>query len=455
MNGVLIASLYAPNGNPQPGPKFDYKLAWMERLAAHAADALRRRRAGRAGRRLQRRADRPRHLSDQVLRQGRAGAAGKPRAPSAHPRAGLDRRDPHAASGRADVHVLGLHAEPLAARRRPAPRSSAAERRGREAPGRAPASTARCAARTAPAIMRRPGSCCSDAAERAADREQPARQRAQASGRAKRRAAKPAPSARPLLVDRRRFLRAPLLSRAAEDHPARSGGKPAGAILGFANFLLRLLSGGAAARRAGRLGHAGRRRPIGTRHFPPIRAGASSTTRCSSSSTSLPEFVAACGFANAKAAGYEADDFLAAAVAAEEKRGGTALVASGDRDTFQLASERTTILYPVRAGEMARIGPAEVRARYGVEPAAGAGFHRAARRSVRQAAGRARRRRARRRGPAAQIRHAGSSLAAGRFPAQAEQLRLFRDIATMNRQGAAAAPARPDAHLGEGRRARP
>src|SRR6185437_7068350 len=37
VNGVLIASLYAPNGNPQPGPKFDYKLAWMERLATHAA----------------------------------------------------------------------------------------------------------------------------------------------------------------------------------------------------------------------------------------------------------------------------------------------------------------------------------------------------------------------------------------------------------------------------------
>ena len=91
----------------------------------------------------------------------------------------------------------------------------------------------------------------------------------------------------------------------------------------------------------------------------------------------LPEFVAACGFANAKGAGYEADDFLAAAVAAEERRGGTALVASGDRDTFQLASERRRSFIPVRAGEMARIGPAEVRERYGVEPEAGAGFHRA------------------------------------------------------------------------------
>ena len=37
VNGVLVAAIYLPNGNPQPGPKFDYKLAWFERLIAHAA----------------------------------------------------------------------------------------------------------------------------------------------------------------------------------------------------------------------------------------------------------------------------------------------------------------------------------------------------------------------------------------------------------------------------------
>ncbi|MBW3559139.1 MAG: exodeoxyribonuclease III [Proteobacteria bacterium] len=37
VRGVLIGCLYAPNGNPQPGPKFDYKLAWLDRLTAHAA----------------------------------------------------------------------------------------------------------------------------------------------------------------------------------------------------------------------------------------------------------------------------------------------------------------------------------------------------------------------------------------------------------------------------------
>ena len=38
VNGLLVASIYAPNGNPHPGPKFDYKLAWLKRLNAHAAE---------------------------------------------------------------------------------------------------------------------------------------------------------------------------------------------------------------------------------------------------------------------------------------------------------------------------------------------------------------------------------------------------------------------------------
>ena len=40
VNGVIVTSLYAPNGNPQPGPKFDYKLAWLKRLQTHAAKFL-------------------------------------------------------------------------------------------------------------------------------------------------------------------------------------------------------------------------------------------------------------------------------------------------------------------------------------------------------------------------------------------------------------------------------
>lgn len=40
VNGVLVGGLYLPNGNPQPGPRFDYKLAWLARLHAHAATLI-------------------------------------------------------------------------------------------------------------------------------------------------------------------------------------------------------------------------------------------------------------------------------------------------------------------------------------------------------------------------------------------------------------------------------
>jgi DNA polymerase-1 len=147
----------------------------------------------------------------------------------------------------------------------------------------------------------------------------------------------------------------------------------------------------------------------------------------------LPQVVEAAGFGAAKAVGYEADDFLAAAVASEEARGGTALVATSDRDAFQLASSQTTILQPVRGvSELARIGPAEVRERYGVDPeqvpdfialrgdpsdklpgAAGVGPKKAA--DI--------------------LREYGSleaALAAGRFSAEAEDLRLYRRIAALD-----------------------
>jgi exodeoxyribonuclease III len=40
VRGIVVTSLYLPNGNPQPGPKFDFKLAWFKRLRAHAAKLL-------------------------------------------------------------------------------------------------------------------------------------------------------------------------------------------------------------------------------------------------------------------------------------------------------------------------------------------------------------------------------------------------------------------------------
>ncbi len=83
----------------------------------------------------------------------------------------------------------------------------------------------------------------------------------------------------------------------------------------------------------------------------------------------LPEVVEALGFGWSKEAGYEADDFCAAAAAAEEERGGTTLVLTSDRDLYQLATSKTTILRPKRGvSELERVGPAEVREIYGVSP---------------------------------------------------------------------------------------
>lgn len=147
----------------------------------------------------------------------------------------------------------------------------------------------------------------------------------------------------------------------------RGGNRGGGAIVGFANLLLRLYE--SEQPRAVLVGWDTLDSPnFRQRLFPSYQGGRQFDAELVEQLGVLPAFVAACGFANAKTSGYEADDFLAAAVASEERRGGTALIASGDRDAFQLASDATTILHPVKAGEMARIGPAEVRERYGVEP---------------------------------------------------------------------------------------
>jgi len=211
----------------------------------------------------------------------------------------------------------------------------------------------------------------------------------------------------------------------------RRGNNGAGAILGFANFLLRLYA--QEKPRAVLVGWDTLDAPT-YRHraLETYQSGRRFDAELLEQLDVLPQFVAACGFAYAKAAGYEADDFLAAAVAQEERRGGTAVVASGDRDAFQLASDRTTILQPVRAGVMARIGPAEVRERYGVDPEQVPDFI-----ALRgdpsdkipgvPGVGP--------KGAASLLRRHGSleaALANGSFAAQAEKLRLYRSIATMD-----------------------
>jgi len=134
-----------------------------------------------------------------------------------------------------------------------------------------------------------------------------------------------------------------------------------------------------------------------------------------------------------KAAGFEADDFLGAAVAAERERGGTALVATSDRDAYQLVADDVTIIQPVKGvSEVARIGPAEVRERYGVEPAQVTDFI-ALRGDPSDKIPGARGVGAKT--AAALLAQYGSLdalLEAGRFEAEAEALRSYRHVATFD-----------------------
>jgi len=221
----------------------------------------------------------------------------------------------------------------------------------------------------------------------------------------------------------------------------RKGNRGGGAIIGFSNFLLNLYAGERP--RAVLVGWDTLGAPTYRQElFPAYQGGRQFDEELVEQLDILPELVAACGFANAKAAGYEADDFLAAAAAAEEGRGGHALVASGDRDAYQLASGRTLILHPVRAGEMARIGPAEVRERYGVEPKQVPDFIALRGDPSDRLPG------ARGVGPkgaAALLRKYATledAFADGQLAGQADQLRMYRRIATMD--AAAALPALDD-----------
>jgi DNA polymerase-1 len=211
----------------------------------------------------------------------------------------------------------------------------------------------------------------------------------------------------------------------------RQGNRGGGAIVGFGNLLVRLFE--AEQPRAVLVGWDSLRVPnFRQRLFPAYQTGRQFDDELIDQLELLPELVTACGFANGKADSYEADDFLAAAVAAEQRRAGIVLVASGDRDAFQLAASSTTILHPVRAGEMARIGPDEVRARYGVAPEQVPDFIALRGDPADRIPG------ARGVGPkgAATLLHRYGTLEAaiaeGRFAEQADELRLYKKIATMD-----------------------
>jgi DNA polymerase-1 len=219
----------------------------------------------------------------------------------------------------------------------------------------------------------------------------------------------------------------------------RAEGRPSNAIVGLSNFLMRLWE--SEQPRAVVVGWDTLEVPT-YRHelFAGYQAGRVFDDALLEQLALLPQLVESFGFVAAKGAGYEADDFLAAAVQAEEARGGDAVVVTSDRDSFQLASEQTTILQPTRGvSQLARIGPAEVRERYGVEPEQVPDFIALRGDPSDRLPG------ARGVGPktAASLLGQYGTLEAmldeGRFAAQADELRMYRQMATLD----ASAPLRP------------
>jgi 5'-3' exonuclease len=212
----------------------------------------------------------------------------------------------------------------------------------------------------------------------------------------------------------------------------RAEGRPSNMIVGLSNFLMRLWE--SEQPRAVVVGWDTLEVPT-YRHelFEGYQAGRVFDDALLEQLALLPQLVESFGFVAAKGAGYEADDFLAAAVQAEEARGGDAVVVTSDRDSFQLASDRTTILQPTRGvSQLARIGPAEVRERYGVEPKQVPDFIALRGDPSDRLPG------AKGVGPKtaasllAQYGTLEAMLEQGRFAAQADELRMYRHMATLD-----------------------
>ena len=105
--------------------------------------------------------------------------------------------------------------------------------------------------------------------------------------------------------------------------------------------------------------------------FPEYKANRASTPdEFRSQMTYLHEFIDGCGIEHFQLEGYEADDLIATISKKAEKDGFEILICTGDRDSFQLVNEKTTVLYPKRGvSEMARMTPDAVFEKYGMTPA--------------------------------------------------------------------------------------
>ena len=174
-------------------------------------------------------------------------------------------------------------------------------------------------------------------------------------------------SKRLLLIDGHSMAYRAFYALPAENFTTAQG-QHTNAIYGFATMLLSLLSSEKPTHVA--VAFDVSRKTFRSEIFPEYKANRAKTPdEFRSQMSYLHELVSAFGITQFEVEGYEADDILATIAKQAEKEGAEVLICTGDRDSFQLVNEKTTVLYPKRGvSDLARMTPEAVQEKYGMSP---------------------------------------------------------------------------------------
>ena len=147
-----------------------------------------------------------------------------------------------------------------------------------------------------------------------------------------------------------------------------SSGQPTNAIYGFASMLINLIKEEKPTHIA--VAFDVSRKTFRSEKFPEYKANRASTPdEFRSQMSHINEMVTCFGIKQYELEGYEADDIIATFTKSAEKSNYEVLICTGDRDSFQLVNNKTTVLYPKKGvTEMARMTPDAVKEKYGLTP---------------------------------------------------------------------------------------
>ena len=174
-------------------------------------------------------------------------------------------------------------------------------------------------------------------------------------------------SKRLLLIDGHSMAYRAFYALPAENFTTASG-QHTNAIYGFATMLLSLLSTEKPTHVA--VAFDVSRKTFRSEIFPEYKANRAKTPdEFRSQMSYLHELVSAFGITQFEVEGYEADDVIATITKRAEKEGAEVFICTGDRDSFQLVNDKTTVLYPKRGvSDLARMTPDAVQEKYGMSP---------------------------------------------------------------------------------------